>query len=39
VLGLTGLLELVKHVLLATTVLSLIALLIYYAVFPEEADP
>jgi hypothetical protein len=36
---LTGLLELIKHVLLAIVTISLLALLAYYAVFPEEADP
>ena len=34
-----GLLELVKHALIAIASISLLALLAYYAVFPEEADP
>jgi hypothetical protein len=36
---LNGLLELIKHVLLATITISLLALLAYYAVFHDEVDP
>ena len=35
----TGLLELIKDVLLATITISLIALLVYYAVLAGEVDP
>jgi hypothetical protein len=36
---LTGLLEIVKYVLIATLTISLLALLAYYVVFHDEADP
>jgi hypothetical protein len=36
---LTGLLELIKHVLIAAVTISLLALLAYYVVFYDEVDP